>query len=77
MFDINNFDDPEVWDLICEGDTKGVFQLESNLGKKWAKETKPRNIKELAALVSLIRPGTLLARHTNGKSMTQVYAARS
>ena len=30
-FDINNFDDPEVWDLICSGKTKGVFQLESNL----------------------------------------------
>ncbi|MHA2401414.1 MAG: helix-hairpin-helix domain-containing protein [Candidatus Kariarchaeaceae archaeon] len=76
MFDINNFDDPEVWDLICDGDTKGVFQLESNLGKHWAKETKPRNIKELAALISLIRPGTLLARDANGKSMTQVYADR-
>ncbi len=32
-FDINNFQDEEVWDLICEGRTKGVFQLESNLGK--------------------------------------------
>lgn len=76
MFDINNFDDPEVWDVICDGDTKGVFQLESNLGKHWAKETKPRNIKDLAALISLIRPGTLLARDANGKSMTQVYADR-
>ena len=76
MFDINNFDDPEVWDLICDGNTKGVFQLESNLGKHWAKEIQPRNIKELAALVSLIRPGTLLARDANGKSMTQVYADR-
>ena len=76
MFNINDFDDPEVWDLICEGNTKGVFQLESNLGKHWAKETQPRNIKELAALISLIRPGTLLARDANGKSMTQVYADR-
>jgi DNA polymerase-3 subunit alpha len=76
MFDINDFDDPIVWDLICEGNTKGVFQLESNLGKHWAKETKPRNIKDLAALISLIRPGTLLARDANGKSMTQVYADR-
>lgn len=75
-FDINNFDDPLVWDLICEGNTKGVFQLESNLGKHWAKETKPRNIKELSALISLIRPGTLLAKDANGKSMTQVYADR-
>jgi len=32
-FDINNFNDPEVWDLICSGKTKGVFQLESNLGR--------------------------------------------
>jgi DNA polymerase-3 subunit alpha len=75
-FDINNFDDSEVWDLICDGNTKGVFQLESNLGKHWAKQIQPRNIKELAALLSLIRPGTLLARDANGKSMTQVYADR-
>lgn len=75
-FDINNFEDPEVWDLICEGRTKGVFQLESNLGKHWAKEVQPRNIKELAALISLIRPGTLLAKDSNGKSMTKVYADR-
>jgi DNA polymerase-3 subunit alpha len=75
-FDINNFEDPEVWDLICEGRTKGVFQLESNLGKHWAKEVQPRNIKELAALISLIRPGTLLAKDSNGKSMTKVYVDR-
>jgi DNA polymerase-3 subunit alpha len=62
--------------LICAGDTKGVFQLESNLGKKWAKESQPRNIKELAALISLIRPGTLLAKHKSGKNMTEIYCLR-
>ena len=51
MFDINDFDDPDVWDLICEGRTKGVFQLESQLGRSWAKRVKPRNISELAALL--------------------------
>lgn len=76
MFNINNFNDPQVWDLICAGDTKGVFQLESNLGKKWAKESQPRNIKELAALISLIRPGTLLAQHKSGKNMTEIYCLR-
>ena len=75
-FNINDFDDPAVWDLICDGITKGVFQLESSLGKHWAKEVKPRNIKELAALISLIRPGCLKAKDANGKSMTQVYADR-
>ncbi len=74
-FDINNFDDPEVWDLICSGKTKGVFQLESNLGRHWAKQLQPKNISELAALISLIRPGCLKA-YTDGKSMTQHYVDR-
>ena len=64
-----------TWDLICEGRTKGVFQLESNLGKSWAKRVKPRNIEQLAALVSIIRPGCLKAI-VDGKSMTQHYVDR-
>ena len=71
----NNYDCEKTWDLICEGRTKGVFQLESNLGKSWAKRVKPRNIEELAALISLIRPGCLKAI-TDGKSMTQHYVDR-
>ena len=75
MFDINDFNDPNAWDLICEGRTKGVFQLESQLGRSWAKRVKPRNIAELAALISLIRPGCLKA-YSDGKSMTQHYVDR-
>ena len=75
MFDINDFNDDNVWDLICEGRTKGVFQLESNLGRHWAKKVGPRSISELAALLSLIRPGCLKA-FKDGKSMTQHYADR-
>jgi DNA polymerase-3 subunit alpha len=70
-----NYDCEKTWDLICEGRTKGVFQLESNLGKSWAKRTKPRNIEELAALISIIRPGCLKAL-SKGKSMTQHYVDR-
>lgn len=69
------FDDPKVWDLFAEGKTKGVFQLESNLGRNWSKKLKPRNIEELSALVSLLRPGCLNAI-TDGKSMTQHYVDR-
>ena len=65
----------KTWELICQGRTKGVFQLESNLGQSWAKRVKPRNIEELAALVSLIRPGCLKAI-VDGKSMTQHYVDR-
>ena len=74
-FDINNFEDDDVWDLICGGQTKGVFQLESQLGRSWAKKVRPRNINDLAALISLIRPGCLRAV-TDDKSMTQHYCDR-
>ena len=63
------FEDEKAWDLICSGKTKGVFQLESNLGKSWAKRVQPKNIEELSALISIIRPGTLKAI-VDGKSMT-------
>lgn len=74
-FNINDFDDPKVWEFISDGRTKGVFQLESNLGRHWAKQLKPKNISEMAALISLLRPGCLKA-YVDGKSMTQHYVDR-
>lgn len=67
--------DYRVWDLIGSGKTKGCFQIESYLGKSWCQKLKPRNIDELADLISLIRPGSLKA-FVKGKSMTQHYADR-
>lgn len=52
-------DDQKTWDLICSGNTKGVFQLETNLGKHWCKECKPRSIEELSDVISAIRPGCI------------------
>lgn len=69
-------DDEETWDLIGEGRTKGCFQIESYLGRHWAKRTKPTNIKELSDLISIIRPGTLNAKAEDGKTMTAKYADR-
>jgi DNA polymerase-3 subunit alpha len=74
-FDINDFNDEQVWNYICSGRTKGIFQLESNLGRHWSKQLQPKSISELAALISLIRPGCLRA-FVDGKSMTQHYCDR-
>ena len=73
--EIDSFNDRATWDLICSGRTKGVFQLESRLGQSWAKRVNPRNIEELADLISIIRPGTLEAM-LEGKSMTKHYVDR-
>ena len=64
-----------TWDMMCEGNTKGVFQLESQLGRSMSKQAKPRNIGELADLVAIIRPGCLEAM-VKGKSLTQHYIDR-
>ena len=37
-----------TWDMICEGNTKGIFQLESQLGQSMSERVKPRTIEELA-----------------------------
>ena len=68
---------PKTWGLIGSGATKGIFQLESHLGREWAKKVKPSNIEDLAALVALIRPGCLRAMSGDPpKSMTQRYCDR-
>ena len=70
-----DYNDKKTWQLFAEGKTKGIFQLESNLGKSWSKKLQPNNIEELCALISIIRPGTLKA-YVDGKSMTQHYVDR-
>ena len=70
-----DYKDKKTWDLFKNGLTKGVFQLESNLGRAWSKRLAPTNLEELAALIALIRPGCLKAI-TEGKSMTQHYVDR-
>ena len=74
-FRLLDYDDKPTWDLICSGKTVGIFQLESSLGKEWSQRVKPRNINELADLISIIRPGTLEAKE-DGKTMTLLYAER-
>lgn len=72
MIDIK---DDKSWNLYKEGMTKGLFQLESNLGRAWSKRLAPENLEELAALIALIRPGCLKAI-IDGKSMTQHFVDR-
>jgi DNA polymerase III alpha subunit len=70
-----DYNDKKTWQLFAEGKTKGIFQLESNLGKSWSKKLAPTSIEELSALIAIIRPGTLKSM-LDGKSMTQHYVDR-
>ena len=52
-----------AWDLLSNGLTKGLFQIEKQLGRRFCKSIAPRTIEELAAVISLIRPGCLEAEY--------------
>ena len=50
-------EDPNVYDMINEGKSKGVFLLQSPAQLKMAQRLKSRNLLDLAYQVALIRPG--------------------
>jgi error-prone DNA polymerase len=52
-------DDREVYDMICRGDTIGIFQVESRAQLQTLPQTKPHSIEDLTIEVALIRPGPL------------------
>jgi len=62
-YDNLNLNCPAAWDLLSNGLTKGLFQIEKQLGRRFCKRIEPRNIEELAAVISLIRPGCLEAEY--------------
>lgn len=59
--DFNNipWDDKKAMDMLCEGDTFGVFQLESAGMTELVEKLAPRSYEDLIPLVALYRPGPL------------------
>jgi len=62
-------DDPAAYAMLGRGETVGVFQLESGGMTRCVKDLKPQNVRELAALVALYRPGPMdhIPRFVNTK----------
>jgi DNA polymerase-3 subunit alpha len=70
---INEHDDA-VFDLLCQGDLMGVFQLSGSSGfKDVVMQIQPRSIEEIGDITSLYRPGPL----DNGFIPKYVEAKRS
>ena len=60
-----DFADPAVYDRICDGDTVGVFQIESRAQIQMLRRTRPRNIEDLAVEVAIVRPGPIVGGAVN------------
>ncbi len=52
-------DDAKTFELLSTGETTGVFQLESSGMRRYVKELKPTEVRDLAAMVALFRPGPM------------------
>ena len=52
-------DDSLVFELLCSGNTTGVFQLESSGFKELMRKLKPDKFEDIIAAVALYRPGPL------------------
>ncbi len=65
--DIDNIpmDDKKTFELLQNGDTTGVFQLESSGMKRYLRELKPTVFEDIVAMCALYRPGPLGAGLTD------------
>jgi len=55
-----DFNDPAVYDMICAGDTIGVFQIESRAQIQMLPRTRPRTLDDLVVQVAIVRPGPIV-----------------
>jgi DNA polymerase III subunit alpha len=71
--------DLKVYKLLQEGDTSGVFQLESSGMRRYLRELKPTEFEDIIAMVALYRPGPMelipdyIARKHGKKQITYVH----
>ena len=52
-------DDPEVYDMLCRGDSIGVFQVESRAQMNMLPRLRPRCLYDLTVQVAIVRPGPI------------------
>ncbi|MBO9450463.1 error-prone DNA polymerase [Tropicibacter sp. R16_0] len=52
-------EDPRVYDMLCDADSIGVFQVESRAQMNFLPRMRPRNFYDLVIEVAIIRPGPI------------------
>jgi error-prone DNA polymerase len=73
-----DFEDAAVYDMLCKGDTIGIFQVESAAQMQNITRLQPRNLLDMAHEVGAVRPGVgvnhgvqeYLARRSKKKPVT-------
>lgn len=74
------FDDRKVFQLLSQGDTTGIFQLESDGIRSVLKKLQPEHFEDIVAVTSLYRPGpmeeipTYIARRHNPSKVQYLHS---
>lgn len=55
-----DFEDPAIYQMIEDGDTIGVFQIESRAQIQMLPRTRPRKLDDLVVQVAIVRPGPII-----------------
>jgi len=79
--DIDNIpqDDPKAYELFQDGNTVGIFQVESGGMQRYLKELKPTEFEDIIAMIALYRPGPMelipdyIARKHGRKEITYIH----
>jgi DNA polymerase III subunit alpha len=56
---IDEYVDPQVWEEVSVGRTLGLFQIETASGTRLTKRMQPHNLFDLAAVMTVVRPGPM------------------
>ncbi len=55
-----DYNDPRVYEMIREGDTIGVFQIESRAQIQMLRRTRPETLEDIVVQVAIVRPGPIV-----------------
>ncbi|TMA70181.1 MAG: DNA polymerase III subunit alpha [Deltaproteobacteria bacterium] len=69
-------DDARTYQLLADGDTIGVFQLESGGIRRLLTQLRPSGFADLVAILALYRPGPLDAKLDDGSTMVDAFIRR-
>lgn len=70
-------ENPEVFDMLAEGKTETVFQLNTSSVTPYVQNMKPRSVEDCAVVTSLVRPGPLeFIDEKTGRNMAEEYIER-
>jgi DNA polymerase-3 subunit alpha len=61
LYNMVDVDDPKIFEMVCNKETDGLFQIESDMFKGMISDIKPDSLNDIIAITSLGRPGPLKA----------------